>query len=215
MNQPADTDRTYGYNSFYQARPGVFGDEPDPLVTKALEYIQRGSALDVGAGQGRNTLPIADHGLEVLAVDVADAGLDDLVALAASQGLVVQTQLLDIATEEPQGQFDLVVSSLVLHHFSPAVAQQVIATMQTHTNPGGLNVIRTFVAGSPYAKRDAALDRFYPEPDQMLALYSEWEILASNQANVTGVLKDEHGEYYVNQTIDLLARKLNQTEGSL
>ncbi len=50
------------YNATYQ-QADYFGVEASPLLAKYAEWIPAGArVLDIGAGQGRNTLPLARSG---------------------------------------------------------------------------------------------------------------------------------------------------------
>jgi trans-aconitate methyltransferase len=48
----------------YASTPDLFGSEPAPILVRHLELLNRSHpVLDVGCGQGRNTLFLARHGL--------------------------------------------------------------------------------------------------------------------------------------------------------
>lgn len=59
------------YEKVYSEHECVFGIEPTPVVKKVLEHITYGKVLDLGAGEGRNSLFLAENGFEVTAIDNA------------------------------------------------------------------------------------------------------------------------------------------------
>jgi len=69
-----------------------------------------GRALDVGSGEGRNAVWLAELGWDVTAVDFSDVGLAKGRALAAARGVSVDWVLADIRTYRPtQAGYDLVI----------------------------------------------------------------------------------------------------------
>src|SRR5450755_4449679 len=52
-----------------------FKREPSPLLVSALRGRKPGSAIDLGMGEGRNAIYLAQQGWKVTGVDLADAGL--------------------------------------------------------------------------------------------------------------------------------------------
>jgi SAM-dependent methyltransferase len=60
----------------YAASELVWSAAPNQFVERELTDLPPGRALDLAAGEGRNTLWLADRGWEVTAVDFSRAGLD-------------------------------------------------------------------------------------------------------------------------------------------
>ena len=58
----------------HEAQPA----EPSPIVVEHLRLVNAGRALDVAAGNGRNSLYLAEQGFEVDAVDISDEALTKL-----------------------------------------------------------------------------------------------------------------------------------------
>ena len=63
------------FNNIYTSPEPGFSTQPNALVVSAVEGRMPGRALDVGAGQGRNAVFLAQNGWDVTAVDIADEGL--------------------------------------------------------------------------------------------------------------------------------------------
>jgi len=49
--------------------------KPNTTLEKFLPLIPKGRALDIGAGQGRNSIFLAKNGFEVEAIDLIPEGL--------------------------------------------------------------------------------------------------------------------------------------------
>lgn len=114
-----------------------------PIVRAAIHavlpdlYGQR--ALDLGCGTGRHTVWLAEQGAHVVGVDFSTGMLEQAQRKPGASGV----QFLRHDLHEPlplaDGEFDLVVSSLVLEHL--ANLDQFFAETHRVLQPGGFAVI--------------------------------------------------------------------------
>ncbi len=98
----------------YSATERVFRMEPDESLVDLVSAINPGSALDLGAGEGRNSLWLASQGWVVTAVDASSVGLSKLEADAKAKGLTVRSEVGEIgeylnACKQKDQKFDLVI----------------------------------------------------------------------------------------------------------
>jgi SAM-dependent methyltransferase len=70
----------------YAAGDLVWSAGPNQFVAAELAELRPGRAIDVAAGEGRNSIWLAEHGWQVTAVDFSQAGLDKGKAVHASRG---------------------------------------------------------------------------------------------------------------------------------
>lgn len=149
--------RTWGrrVNSWDHAdSPGL-----DRVVEAVLDRVPQGrlgTVVDIGAGTGRLTLPLAERSERMIAVDVSAAMLDRLSERAAGSGLsTVETS----ATPAEQldfeaGSVDLVVSNYALHHLRDADKAALVKAAAQWLKPGGLIVIGDMMFGRGGSPRD-------------------------------------------------------------
>lgn len=69
---------------------------PSGFLVDSVRLLKPGTALDIGSGNGRNSLYLAQHGWTVTAVDVSHVGLDQTRFTAQRLGVQVQTVAADI-----------------------------------------------------------------------------------------------------------------------
>lgn len=69
---------------------------PSPFLVDSVPSLKPGTALDIGSGNGRNSLYLARHGWRVTAVDLSHVGLDQTRFTAQHLGVKVQTVAADI-----------------------------------------------------------------------------------------------------------------------
>lgn len=82
------------------------------LIEKHFGPINRGRALDFGAGVGRLTIPLSKQFEEVVGLDISPA----MIAEAQRNDAAVQFRLSDDDLTNADGHFDFVLSSITLQH---------------------------------------------------------------------------------------------------
>lgn len=178
---------------------------PVGFVAESLAALAPGTALDLGAGDGRHTLWLASQGWDVTAVDISAEGLLLTSERAAARGLGVHTIVADVlAADLPTADLVLVA---YLHADDPAA---VITTAAAAVRPGGHlcvvghdveNVTRG--VGGP---KDPA--RCY-SPEVLEAAVDGWEIVRSGRIERDLAVDPEKRSESAGRAIDtiLLARK--------
>jgi len=87
-----------------------------PLVHQACGNVEGLNVLDMGCGTGRHTLWLAQAGAKVTGIDFSEGMLDK--AREKTEGYLITLIKHDLHERLPfgSGQFDMVVSGLVLEH---------------------------------------------------------------------------------------------------
>jgi SAM-dependent methyltransferase len=133
---------------------GKHGDAKVLEVAKRLAALGPVRVLDVGAGSGRNTLPLARLGLSVDAVEPVPKLARALRQRVESEKLAVRVLERDVlldATELGQEQYQLVILSEVTPHFSRGQLDRVLPKLVRSILPGKTLLFNAFVARDDYA----------------------------------------------------------------
>lgn len=93
-------------------------------------------AIDLGAGDGRHTLYLAERGFEVTAVDGAPAGIDLIQQKLDKASLAANLVVADLRDYALPHDIDLWVASYVIHLLPEPYAH--IQAWQEHVRPGGI-----------------------------------------------------------------------------
>jgi len=102
------------WNRVYGSGQSIFVHHPTELLIKAIQGRRPGTALDIGMGQGRNSIFLAQQGWDVTGFDPSEEGVRQARERAAKQGLhlralVVDEENFDLGT----AQWDLIVMTYV------------------------------------------------------------------------------------------------------
>jgi SAM-dependent methyltransferase len=155
------------WNARY-ASPGLFWmAEPNVFLVEQVADLSPGRALDLGAGEGRNAIWLAEQGWRVTAVDFAEAGLAKARELAEQRGVSLDLVHADLTEYHPEaGAFDL-VALLYLHLPRPDLTG-VVERARRSVAPGG-----TFLL---IGHERSNLEHGYSGPQRAELLYTADEI---------------------------------------
>lgn len=102
------------WNERYRERGAVWGVGPNEFVADRMAGVAPLRVLDLGSGQGRNAIWMAQQGHRVTAVDISDVATAQGVAIAERAGVEVAFIVADLAVWEPAAEgFDLVLLAYV------------------------------------------------------------------------------------------------------
>ncbi len=121
----------------------VYGTEPNEFLAEQARHIPRGRVLCLAEGEGRNAVHLAKLGYEVTAVDASAVGIEKTKALAAENGVEVETHVADLAdfNIEPNAWRGIV--SLFAHVPRPLRAEVHRCCVQGLA-PGGMFILEAF-----------------------------------------------------------------------
>ena len=196
------------YNKIYSENEVTFGGgKPERVAADVLKYRDSGIVLELGAGEGRNSLYLASKGFDVTAVDLSEVGVEKIRKTATSRDISLKTEVADIREYEIGGTFDVLISTFVLHHLSREEALRVIKMMQEHTSLDGLNAVALFTKEGDFFKEDPATSNFYLELGELKMLYDGWGILEYSEENGKAFAKRPDGTQKENIAARIVARK--------
>lgn len=117
--------------------------QPNALLVETVHEREPGRALDIGMGQGRNALYLAEQGWRVTGIDLSSEGVRLTQLQARERGVQIDARLadgrhFDLGIE----RWDLIVCSYI-HELAVIRADDIVASLA----PGGVLVIEGFVQG--------------------------------------------------------------------
>jgi SAM-dependent methyltransferase len=119
----------------------VWSVTPNQFFAEEVAALAPGRALDLGTGEGRNAVWLAERGWDTTAVDFSGVGIEKARSLAARRRCSVTWVIEDLLTFRPAlASFDLV--ALVYIHLPALQRRHVLTTaVSTLASAGRLVVI--------------------------------------------------------------------------
>lgn len=175
-------------------------------VLEAMESLSPGKALDLGCGQGRNALFLAQHGFEVTAVDQNELALEILQSIVEQEDLEMTVGLYDINSANLKQSYDLIVSTVVLMFLQADRIPAIIRNMQDQTNPGGYNLIVCAMDTEDYPCQVPFSFTF--KEGELADYYKDWELIKYNENPGHLHRRDEDGNRIALRFATMLAKKI-------
>lgn len=130
------------WNERYAAQPVLWQVDPGPFLGGELGERPPGRALDLGAGEGRTAVWLAERGWHVTAVDFSDVALErgrQRVEALSPPGSVdwICADLLEF--DPTGGSYDLVL--LLFIHLPPEDRRRLLRQAAATLVPGGMFLV--------------------------------------------------------------------------
>lgn len=139
---------TTHYEEKYRAQEYYWGLVPNVLcydIMRLKPPIKPFRVLDIGCGEGKDAVFLAKNGYQVSAFDLAENGLDKARRLAEQHRVDIHFFKADVNDYQPDGEFDIVFSSGVLHYVRPERRKPLFDSLKSATAAGGLHALNVFV----------------------------------------------------------------------
>ncbi|CAM3511739.1 tellurite resistance methyltransferase TehB [Klebsiella quasivariicola] len=175
-------------------------------VLHAATVVPPGRALDLGCGNGRNSLYLAANGFTVTAWDKNPMSINNLESIRAAEGLEnLHTAVKDLKSLSFDGEYDLILSTVVMMFLEPATIPGLIANMQRCTAAGGYNLIVAAMDTEDYPCTVGFPFAF--KPNELRDYYRGWERVKYNEDVGELHRTDASGNRIKLRFATLLARK--------
>ncbi len=189
----------------YANTPGrfIWGTRPSALAREAGQLTgHRARVLDLGCGEGRDSVFLAQQGHDVVGVDVSLDGLRKATRLAADHGVRVPWVCAALPDVPVRGPFDLVYSCGSIHYVAREDRAALFARLRGLTRRGGHHAHVVFTERRIYREKNEVVHYF--TPDELRDAYHGWIILR-HDAGLIPCAQD--GLRHVHSVETLLARR--------
>ena len=124
----------------YEGSEPLWPATPNRFLVSEVDGLGPGAALDVGCGEGRNAVWLAERGWQVTGVDFSPVALDKARRLAEARGTSVEWVQADLRSYQPvEGVYDLVV--VLYLHLPAAERRRVHAGLARALRGGGVLLV--------------------------------------------------------------------------
>lgn len=174
-------------------------------VKNAVSIIPPCKVLDLGCGQGRNSLFLSLLGYDVTAWDHNPTSIQFLQDTATKENLPISTALYDINSANITQNYDFIVSTVVFMFLQRDAIPHIIQNMQQHTNSGGYNLIVAAMSTDdvpcpmPFS--------FTFKEDELKQYYQDWQLIKYSEEMGELHKTDENGNRIKMKFVTMLAKK--------
>jgi 2-polyprenyl-3-methyl-5-hydroxy-6-metoxy-1,4-benzoquinol methylase len=127
---------------------------PEEGLKEVLKYVPKGKALDIGAGEGRNSIFLAKNGFEVEAIDIVAEGLKKCKNIARENNLSIKTKVIDIRKFNFKKQnYSLIISINAIDFLKSKEIKKIITKIKYSLLPKGVFYFVGFSTRDPLARR--------------------------------------------------------------
>lgn len=175
----------------------TFSKGPTVDVNEFYNIFPRSAqVLDVGCGEGRNSIFMAKLGNTVDAFDISENGIEKAKKIAGKMGVQVNFFCCDLEKFVFEKEYDVILSHGVLHLPYKDVRDKFITKMQENTKIGGYNVIGIFTNRLPATPDNAPYTHGLFDVSELPKKYKDWEIIHHHEGTFTdshpGDIHHEH-----------------------
>ena len=163
-------------------RDYLFGTEPNRFLARREQLLQDGrGAISIADGEGRNSVWLAELGLDVTAIEISAVAIEKARHLAAARKVAVRFMQADMLAPgwppvDMQAAFDWVVG-IFIQFVGPEWRERQFEVMKQLTRPGGRILLQGYTpkqleyrTGGP-----SAVENLYTE-DILREAFADWKI---------------------------------------
>jgi tellurite methyltransferase len=135
-NNNADSEKSF--DETYAKKVEMFGHPYLEFQDYFNKYPVKGTVLDLGCGQGRDSLFLASMGYQVTAVDSSKVGVNQMLEKAKKQNLTLIGIAEDIFNLKIEANFDIILFDMLLHGFDNKQQTVLLEKYSKHLNNNGI-----------------------------------------------------------------------------
>lgn len=169
------------WDARYGERERIWSGSANRALVDVVTGVAPGSALDLGCGEGGDSLWLAENGWAVTGVDISETALARAREESGARGLddAIEWVQIDLARDFPAGTYDL-VSACFLASQIPLPRPRILRRAADAVAPGGMLVLVSHASAPPWAGNHHHGPRDFPSPQEELAALdlegTAWEI---------------------------------------
>ena len=210
------------FDQVYRNKKGlVFGGTPSRILDNYLNSNPiTGHALDLGCGEGRDTIPLLKRGFLVTAVDISQVAIAKLLSrkeLTPGMERALTTIVTDVLCFNwPTENYDLVLAVTLIDHLDTEHIPDICRKMVQATKENGLIFVEVHTDRDPAVTGEGPISEFssqikhYFAANELLNLFSPYLKILIYEDRLEWDY--DHGEPHKHGFASLLGQKLREPD---
>lgn len=156
----------------YNRSTFIYGKSPVQFLAENYHYIPyEGSVLDMGMGEGRNAVFLAQKGYKVTGIDISSVAVKKAYSLAQEFGVKIKGVVASLKEYRIQpNSYD----AIICFYF---VDRSLVEKMKTWLRPGGIIIFEAYTSREKLNKKERVPDDFYLKEQELLKLFGNLRVL--------------------------------------
>lgn len=202
------------FDEFYSLPHTYFSQDHSGGMEECLKKynVPPCTAIDIGAGEGRNSLYLASLGFNVYAIEPSEVGAKKILQRAKDCGVEISVLNIDILTaSKTLSNIDFAVALTSLEHMDYDYLLEAVREIKRILKPSGYIYAMVFTEDDPGYKKDlpnasecALFIKHYFKKGELKELFSDFEILEYSEYMK---IDETHGPVHYHGKAKLFARK--------
>ena len=168
------------YEEWYKGDEYYWGLEPGRFLGELIRLnppAQNKKVLDIGCGEGKDAVYMAEKGYDVTAFDLTENGIRKTLALAGNRNVSINAYVDDINTFEINGQFDIIYSTGTIQYLFDENKENFFAKIKKMIKPNGIVYLNVFVE-KPFLELppDWDIEEKMWRSGELFTFFSDWKM---------------------------------------
>ena len=200
------------YNKIYKKTKDVWGRNLNKLLQIVWKKVESGCVfLDLGCGQGRDSLFMARKGFNVVAVDASTEGIDSLNLAAKKYNLDIRIACQDIKNFKiEKDNYTIINIFNTLHFLEKKDALKIIEKVKKNLKQGGFVAINDFTTQDPLFEKERNKTKGFFQPQELSKLFSNFSIVLYRESSVADPGHSGFEQSHCHQIVELIAQKASK-----
>ena len=209
------------WDKSYKNTKQLWGFDPDMKLMQYFDLIKIGNVLDLGIGEGRNSIPFAFTGFNIDGVDISETALNRCKEKFIELNSTINLESSDLRDYEiKKNNYTLIIAANVLNFFKKSEIDLIIEKAKDGLQEGGILYLNVFSTLEPnyeslklnqkqieentFYNKDRDSNMHYFTQEEIIEYFSDFELICLCE----GLEYDgSHGIPHYHGGIEFMARK--------
>ena len=143
------------FEKLYERATCKWGYKPDFMLVHFLDLFPKDLVLDLGMGEGRNALFLAEKGFDVEGIDISKTAVDRCLQLAKERNVNIKAHVADMKDFKiPEEKYSLiVVAGASLNFLKKSEIEEIVVKMRKGVKREGFVYVSVVSTDEPLYKK--------------------------------------------------------------